>query len=128
MNSDWLLKFKGTKIRHYISGFIMVMAIFWIFSYIYILRSDAYAFAKEYISNNPKVIENIGSVKSVRPSYFNSSKKYANGIATAKIQIVLKGSVKSAVAYLNLSNSGNIWVVQVGSLLMDDGTSISLVP
>ena len=118
---------KTKRIFDFFLSVFAVVTIIWTWGYISLLRSDEYAFASNFLKGNQRVIEYLGPIKSTRPGFTKFKTSYGSGMWTSRFQVVLEGD-KHGVAYLQMTNSTNNWVINEASMVMEDGSTIALIP
>jgi hypothetical protein len=95
--------------------------------YIMTANSAAFSAAQTFLTDNPKVIEFLGPIRSSRLG-LNYNVHNRGGAGTAKINVILNGERKSADAYVTLEMIDGVWQVNSGNLIVDNMDPISLSP
>jgi hypothetical protein len=113
----------------YIFGFFITLFLtITMVSHFLITQSDPYIFAKEFLTKNRSVRDQIGEVKSCGLSFLGSSIKYINAHGIAELRMTLKGERDATVdVYLSLIKTASIWEVKSGSLLLPNGTTMPII-
>lgn len=116
------------KMKFYALICIFIGILSWLVGYLIVSNSESFEFTKRYISENPKVVQSVGQIKSIRLGLLGYWLFYKNGEASARFRVVLTGDRKSADAYVSLIQIAGNWKVQSSELIDDDGSVIPLDP
>lgn len=115
-----LLRFTKTDVKYYVLVGILIVLMMWIWGYVSLLKSDVFEFSRNYVTSNPKLIADLGEIKSTRLGFSNFQRRYTAGIWTANFNIVVEGGNKSGIVYLSLRNAGSGWTVENEKLDVND--------
>ncbi len=114
------------NIKYYIGVCVIIVLTIWTWGYVSLLNSNEYAFSKDFIKSNPLIIENLGTINSLRPGFSNFKRNFSGGVWTSLFNVVADGEKKSGVISLKLTSTESSWNVENGELQLNDGNKVSL--
>lgn len=117
---------KKFNVRRYILALMAVGLGGVVASYFMAANSAAFLAASTFLTNNPKVIEILGPIRSNHLG-FNYSVNYRRGDGSAKFKVILSGERKSAKAYVTLESIDGVWSVKSGNLIEDGQAPVALL-
>ncbi|MDP2940514.1 MAG: cytochrome c oxidase assembly factor Coa1 family protein [Candidatus Omnitrophota bacterium] len=91
---------------------IVITILVYCVSYILVLRSEPYQFAKDYIKNDPKIKNELGEIKTIQLHFFNSSLEYSGPKGEAEFLLTIKGQNGQRDLYISLKRSLGKWSVE----------------
>jgi hypothetical protein len=116
---DYSFRFEKQRIGYYVKFGLCFMLAIWIWGYIFLIRSNEYKLAVDYLKSNQIVKDNLGVVTSSRPGFGNTSLRYSSHLSRSEFSVVLYSERNTGTAYMELDGDENGWVVTSAQLNLD---------